>query len=136
MFAKYLFSASLLIVCGCNAKPHSQTIRGSVQQEGKPLAEARVVWHAINVSNASPAKPQGLTDTAGQYSVEVNSTDALPAVGTYSITVERRAARMVGEDLVRDGKNLLPANYGKPETTPFKQEITVETQEVPVLTIK
>lgn len=136
MFAKCLFRAALLVVLGCNARPHQQTIRGSVQQGGKPLPEARVIWHAVNIGNASPAKPQGLTDAAGQYTVVVNSTDAAPAVGTYAITVELRAPRTVGEDTVRDGKNLLPAIYSKPQTTPFQQSITVETQEVPVLTIK
>jgi hypothetical protein len=136
MFAKWFFPAALLFVLGCNAKPHQQSIRGSVQQNGKALAEARVVWHAINVSNASPAKPQGLTDAAGQYTVVVNSTDAAPAVGTYAITVELRAPRTVGEDTVRDGKNLLPAINSKPQSTPFKQQITAETQEVPVLMIK
>ena len=40
---------------------------------------------------------------------------------------EQRQERLSGEELVRDGPNLLPARYAKSETTPF--EFTVVSGE-------
>ncbi len=104
-------------------------------QQGRPLGEARVVFHAQSIPNASVSKPQGITDESGRYSVTVCSTDPNPALGNYKITVELRAPRKVGEESVRDGKNLLPSIYAKPATTPFKFELAVDAEKVPPISL-
>jgi hypothetical protein len=43
---------------------------------------------------------------------------------------------MGGEELVRDGRNLLPARYSRPETSGLQYEVVVGENQVPPLALR
>jgi hypothetical protein len=74
-------------------------------------------------------------DAEGRFQLTTfDSGDGAPA-GRYKITVELRAARQVGEELVRDGPNTLPVRYASADTSPLEREVVAGENEVPPLEI-
>ena len=54
----------------------------------------------------------------------------------YRITVELRAPRKIGEELVRDGANELPARYAQADTSPLEFTVQPGENEVPPLAVE
>ena len=101
-----------------------------------PLAEALVVFHPLDPTAGEVPRPLGQTDAQGRFELTtLESREGAPA-GRYAICVERRQARLVGEETVRDGRNLLPARFGNTDSTPLKYEVIAGENEVPPLLIK
>jgi hypothetical protein len=125
------------LVVGCTpGGPIFYPVRGRVAVDGKPLGEALVVLHPLAGSAASSQRPVALTDSGGHFSLTtIRSGDGAPP-GEYAITVELRAARMVGEELVRDGRNLLPLRYGRPDQSGLKCQVFAGDNELPVIELK
>lgn len=137
------FARGLLIACivgllsGCSgeAGPVCHPVRGRVTLDSKPLAEATVVFHPLDALLQSAPKPLAYTDADGRYALTTfRRTDGAQA-GQYTITIELRAPRQVGEELVRDGRNLLPARYAGPETSGLRYEVIVGENAVPPLAL-
>lgn len=101
-----------------------------------PIAEAVVVFHnAVEPDRPVPA-PTALTDGAGRFALSTyGDADGAPA-GEYAITVVLREPRMVGEELVRDGKNLLPARYAQAKTSELTYRVVPGPNEVPTLVLR
>lgn len=113
-----------LVLAGCGEERLTLApIRGSVSQAGKPLAEAKIVLHPLDLQLVELPKPIAYTDEAGQFvATSLSQGDgALP--GKYAVTVELRALRQAGEEMIRDGKNLLPARYANPTTSGITREV-------------
>jgi hypothetical protein len=112
----------LIAGCGSDA-PHFAPTEGTVTQMGKPLAEAKIVLHPLEMQPTGLPLPIAISDEAGHFRVTTlsNNDGALP--GKYTVTVELRALRRAGEEMVRDGKLLLPPRYADPATSDFKREI-------------
>ena len=105
---------------GCSSSdegPVCYPVHGVVTLDNKPLSEAAVVFHAIEPAAQSASKPLAYTDSSGRFALTTLRTGDGAPPGKYAITVELRARRMVGEELVRDGRNLLPERYIRPETS-------------------
>lgn len=111
-------TVALLGGCGSKSKlPPCFPVHGQVLRAGKPLPDAVVMLHPVSVAAEVPQKPVAYTDAEGRFGLTTyNSSDGAPA-GQYAVTVELRAPRLVGEETVRDGRNLLPVRYSKPETS-------------------
>ncbi len=102
---------------------------------GKPLAEAMVVFHPLEPKSRIHPKPMAYCDEQGRFQLMTyQAGDGAPA-GRYAITVELRAPRPIGEEIVRDGPNTLPARYGRPETSPLALQVVEGDNEVPPLAI-
>jgi hypothetical protein len=63
------------------------------------------------------------TDANGDFALTTFSHNDGAPPGEYAITVELRAPEMVGEEVMRNGPNLLPARYSKPETSGLKTTV-------------
>jgi hypothetical protein len=110
-------------------------VRGQVLQNDKPLVDALVVFHPKVDFHPALPKPQAITNTEGKFTLtSLTSSDGAP-LGDYAITVELRQERLSGEELTRDGPNLLPPQYAKPVTTPLNYSVKRGTNEVPTLQI-
>lgn len=124
---------------GCSASedgPVCHPVHGVVTLDNKPLPEAAVVFHATEPPAQSASKPLAYTDSSGRFRLTtLRSGDGAPP-GKYAITVELRAQRMVGEELVRDGRNLLPERYIRPETSGLQYEVVAGDNEVPPLALR
>jgi hypothetical protein len=106
-----------------------------VQRAGKPLAEAVVVFHPLDNRPRTTALPIGTCDAQGRFRLTTLRTDDGAPAGTYAITVELREPQQRGEEMVRDGKNLLPAKFSKPDTSPLRYEVIAGENEVPPLVV-
>ncbi len=121
----------LLLVCpvfaGCGeALPTLAPVSGTITQAGKPVAEAKVTLFPQGERLAGLPLPIAITDESGNFSITTISSNDGALPGTYTVTVELRAPRRAGEELVRDGRHLLPPRYADPATSGIVKEVTAE----------
>ena len=125
---------ALAILAGCGAKnqlPARFPVRGQVLQAGKPVADAIVTFHPVSPAVGVAQKPIAYSDGEGRFSLTTFETGDGAPEGEYAVTVELRAQRMVGEEVVRDGRNLLPVRYGKPDTSKLTFKVAAGENEMP-----
>jgi len=121
LFAVAAISVSLWTGC---SQESPQPVRGQVLHGNRPLVEALVVFHPQFSVPAGQPKPLGITDNQGRFQRTTLRSDEGAFPGRYRITVEQRQERLSGEEVVRDGPNLLPTKYATSETTPFEFTVT------------
>jgi hypothetical protein len=135
---RLLFAAMCVGVapgCGGEADVACFPVRGRVTLDGKPLAEATVAFHSLATTAAIESRPLAYTDSHGCYTLTtVRQGDGAPP-GQYAITVVLRAPRQVGEEIVRDGRNLLPARYARPESSGLQFEVVAGDNDIPPLAL-
>jgi len=131
-----LAAVGLLLGCGERADlPPLFPVQGLVRKAGKPLAGAMVTLHPRAASVEHTQKPIAYSDANGQFAMSSYSAgDGAPA-GEYAITVELRTPRTVGEEVIRDGQNLLPARYANPATSPLSASVTEGDNKLPPIDI-
>ena len=121
--------------CSRSSGPVCHPVRGQVLYQDRPLAEALVVFHPLSPPAADHPRPLAYTDAEGRFVLTtVQTRDGAPT-GEYAICVEQRQPRLVGEETVRDGRNLLPARYCQPASSPLRYTVVAGQNEVPPLKI-
>jgi hypothetical protein len=133
-----VLAASVLAVlagCGGPAGPARHPVRGQVLWNGRPLAEAQVIFHPQFSADEEFPQPIGQTDAQGNFRLStLQANDGAP-VGEYRITIELRDLRNVGEETVRDGPNLLPARFVRPQESGLHFTVVEGENVVPPLEI-
>jgi hypothetical protein len=110
-------------------------VRGTVTQDGKPLAEVMVVLHPFTPPTDPFPLPLGYTDEQGKFELQtLRPGDGAPA-GEYAITLELRELRRSGEEMTRDGKNLLPSRYATLKTTPLRATVVEGPNDLPPIAV-
>ena len=127
-----LFPVLFLIVgCGREVGPRCYPVKGQVFYQDQPVAEAMVVFHPTAPPAENFPRPIAHTDATGRFELTtLRAGDGAPA-GEYTITVELREQRQVGEELVRDGPNLLPPLFAKPQSTPLRHKVDSGANDLP-----
>jgi len=123
---RWLVAAILLpLAVGCNNS--LVPVSGTVRLDGKPLAEAGVVFQPIGQG----AVASGTTDAQGQFHLATGSQLGA-APGEYCVTVSK--ARVIGVD--RDERvaptgvkveRVTPVEYADPATSPLKANVNRST---------
>ena len=134
---RWLTLVALVAAVGCSRStgPACYPVRGQVLYQDRPLAEALVVFHPLDPAAADYPRPMAITDPQGHFELTtIQSRDGAPA-GKYAITVEHRRARLIGEELVRDGRNVLPLRFSKADSSPLSYTVVAGPNEVPPLRI-
>ena len=122
--------------CSGDSGPTCFPVRGEIRLEGKPLAEAMVVFHPLDPDAPEISKPLAYSDKDGEFELTtLKPRDGAPA-GEYAITVELRELIQDGDQMVRDGRNLLPERYRIPSESGLKFTVENEANEVPVIELK
>ncbi|MGD9721962.1 MAG: hypothetical protein AB7O59_10390 [Pirellulales bacterium] len=129
---------ALTLAAGCRqpAGPVCFPVSGQVLKNGRPLAEALVAFHPVAQAEDVFPKPSAVTDAEGRFRLMTFTADDGAPAGRYAITVELRATRQVGEELVRDGPNTLPKRYASPQTSQLEYEVVAGENAVPPLVIE
>jgi hypothetical protein len=128
-----LFDAS---ACSRPVGPVCYPVAGKVTFRGQPVAEAMVVLHRVGGDVEGHQKPMAYTTADGTFQLTtIKHSDGAP-VGDYVITVELRAPKTVGEEAVRSGPNLLPAQYAKPESSHLKYSVVAGDNQNPTIELK
>lgn len=97
----------LALAGGCGGGPRPQPVSGQVRWKGKGLPGAVVVFHPPDGRPLS-----SVADEEGRFRL---TPGAVP--GSYGVTVVWRELKRDGDEVLRNGRNLLPARYEKPETS-------------------
>lgn len=124
-----------LVGCGSSGGVACAPVHGQVLLAGKPLAEAMVVFHRLDGRPEGAPKPVAYCDPQGRFALTTLQTGDGAPPGRYAVTVELRAARQIGEEMVRDGRNLLPPQYADPHRTPLKCDVAAGANELPAIQI-
>src|SRR5690349_9544651 len=98
----WLVACAILAGCSSESRPICHPVRGVVTMGGKPVAEAMVAFHPTTATADSP-RPLATTDAQGAFSLTTYERNDGAPEGEYAITIELRAPRQVGEEIVRDG---------------------------------
>jgi len=129
---------ALCSVAGCGGGPKAPEcapVKGSAKYKNKPLAEAMIVFHRVGGDVEGNQKPMATTDANGNFSLTTfHQNDGAPP-GEYAITVELRAPVVVGEEVIRNGPNLLPKRYSQPDSSGLKYTVVEGDNEVPLIEI-
>jgi hypothetical protein len=126
----------LLTGCGGVTARQCHPVQGKVIYQNQPLAEAMVVFHPLISPTERVPQPIGHTDIEGRFVITtLQSGDGAPA-GEYAITIELREPRQIGEEVVRDGPNLLPPKYASPQDTPLRYKVIPGKNEVPEIQVE
>jgi len=131
-----LSTVALGLLVGCSTSESPQPVRGQILSSNRPLVEALVVFHPQFAVPAGQPKPLGITDAEGRFQLTTLGSNDGAFPGSYRITVEQRQERLSGEEIVRDGPNLLPARYAKSQSTPFEFTVTSGENTVSPLNIE
>ena len=130
-------SLSLLLPgCGGKTGPKCHPVAGKVVYQNQPLAEVMVVFHPMSTPSEKFPQPIGTTTADGRFAMTTfQSGDGAPE-GEYAVTIELREPRQIGEEVVRDGLNLLPPKYANPKETPLRHKVIPGKNEVPEIKIE
>jgi hypothetical protein len=129
-FAGQWAAASLLLVAGCASDAR---VSGTVTLDGEPVKGAQVVF-----ARDGSGPVVALTDDAGRYALVGNTGGGLPP-GEYRVTVTKGALKdgsvPTGEALTEARakgllKNVLPAKYAEPGTTPFRFDLAAGSRAI------
>lgn len=122
--------------CSRPAGPVCYPVAGRLTFKGQPVAEAMVVLHRVDGDVEGHQKPMAYTGGDGTFQLTtIKHNDGAPP-GTYIITVELRAPKTVGEETVRSGPNLLPAQYAKPKSSKLKCSVVAGDNRIPTIELK
>ena len=126
----------LLLAAGCRDSnlPKTAPVSGVVTFQGKPLANAEVVF----IPDGDARSASGRTDANGRYELMTFSPGDGAAPGKYRIIVTARGparalapgegAGMPGE--MAQGELITPAKYAAPETSGLTHEVVSGRNEV------
>ncbi|MBS0262964.1 MAG: hypothetical protein JSS02_13550 [Planctomycetes bacterium] len=133
---------TLLVACGleigCSQAdgPACHPTYGTVTLDGSPLAEAMIVLHPLDADADNSPRPLAYANSEGYFELTtIRPGDGAPA-GKYAITVELRELKPDGDEMVRDGQNLLPDRYRDPKTSGFRCTVVPGENELSPLDVK
>ncbi|MFO0821295.1 MAG: carboxypeptidase-like regulatory domain-containing protein [Pirellulales bacterium] len=120
-----------LLVAGCSREKREPVApaAGKIQWDGKPLAEATVVFHRLEGEGRS-LTVRTLNDGTFRLTTHEPNDGAPP--GRYAVTVELRDWVRDGDEAVRSGRNLLPPKYASPRTSGLECVIAEGDNQLPV----
>jgi hypothetical protein len=123
----------MLSGCSSSNEPRCYPVQGQVLLNNQPIAEAMIVFHPQTPHGENIPKPIAQSDANGNFRLTtLTPGDGAPA-GDYIITVVLREARQIGDELTRDGPNVLPPRYAKPETSDLRYTVVAGENTVPPL---
>jgi hypothetical protein len=128
--------------CGKSKVPEIQgklpvfPVKGKLLVDGKPLANANLVFHPTTpfAKEASQFLPHARTKEEGAFSLSTYSdNDGAPA-GKYRVTVSYRGNHQNGR--TNEEPDLMPSVYRNARATALKAEVKEEDNDLPALEIK
>lgn len=110
-----------LLTVGCSEQPTGPPkypTTGVLTNDGKPVADAQVVFHSSELRMARAA----VTGPDGHFTVQAGTGDGLP-VGTYLVVVRASPIGETEEEMVPFERSDIPEIFWMKETSPLKKTI-------------
>jgi hypothetical protein len=112
-------------------------VRGQLFYQGKPAANALVVFHALDESaGTTGTRPHATVGPDGSFTLGTYASEDGAPAGEYAVTVEwwlagpKRGAE--GDDVPT---NHLPARFASPKTSQLAAKVQPGTNEVPAFNL-
>jgi hypothetical protein len=137
-------SLTLASSCGRPKVPEIQgklpvfPVKGSVLVDGKPVAQAQIVFFPASPfpKDASQFLPRARTSEDGTFTVMTYAdADGAPA-GTYKVTVTWRGTGAEEQQRTDDDPNLIPPMYHNPRITKLRAKVEEGENTLPPFEIK
>jgi hypothetical protein len=119
---------------GCGGGPRPHPVSGQVSLQGKGLAGAVVVFHPAGAQAVRPLL--AVTDEAGLFRLTTSKPGDGAPVGKYAVTVVWRELKRDGDEVLRNGRNLLPARYENPETSGLSATVHEGPNKLPAFEVR
>ena len=116
-------SLAAMVPLGCGKGAACHPVSGQILLGSAPVAEAKVVFHPLDGQLPGGQRPQAITDDEGRFTLMTQQPGDGAPEGEYAITVELREPVRVGEEVIRDGRNLLPDVYSRPESSKLRYRV-------------
>lgn len=128
-----IVSCLLLIGCRGDTRIPTFSVKGKITYRKQPVGEAMLVLHPAVPLPVETPQPVAYSNVQGDFEFTTFKTGDGAPQGEYTITVELREQRQIGEELVRDGRNLLPPQYSSAQKSPLRCTISAGKNELPEL---
>jgi hypothetical protein len=116
--------AFLVAGCGDGRKP-VYPVRGQVlDADGKPAAGAKVIFHPIGINDPGAARPVGVVDDSGEFTLTTYASGDGAPPGNYAVTVEWRPPRTTPFGAVPGDR--LKGRYASAAKSPFQAMVGTE----------
>lgn len=133
-----VFFLGLMLIVGCGSSDLRQPtypVSGSITIDDKPLADATIVFHAVDKAKFKWQElPQGKTDASGKFTIFTYETgDGAPAA-EYNVGIALlEPVSDDGGDQVKHNKNQvkLPSKYSDPSKSGLKATVEAKATELP-----
>jgi hypothetical protein len=129
-----LFASFSMSGCG-PSRIQAYPVRGKITYRNQPLAEAMLILHPTTPFPQPTPQPIAFANAQGEFAFTTFDTGDGAPPGHYTITVELREQRQIGEELTRDGRNLLPVRYQSPQTSDLRYEVKPGVNELPAIVL-
>ncbi len=135
----------LAILPGCGShEVATYPVQGQVIYKNKPVASAVVMLHPAGTTDGTMANtpkavlqiPTGYCNEQGEFRISTRGAEDGAPAGDYVVTVELRAERLIGEEMVRDGQNLLPPRFAQAKSSPLRCTISIAENSLPPFELK
>jgi hypothetical protein len=130
-----------LVAAGCSKSIQQPTwpVTGVVEFDGKPLAGATIVFHAVDRAKFKWKElPQGFTDSEGRFSIRTYTSDDGAPAGDYDVGIAMvQPTSDEGEDQIRrvKGSTVIPATYADPKTSGIRVTVDRKKTVLPTITL-
>jgi 5-hydroxyisourate hydrolase-like protein (transthyretin family) len=125
-----MFFVLICFIVGCSNSrlPNLHQVKGKITHQGKPLEGVTVNFFPV-AENSQARSATGQTATDGTFALTTLHTNDGIFAGDYKITLRKLLFSMTSEEINDieknghtariDSKNIIPAQYQKPEATPL-----------------
>jgi hypothetical protein len=131
-----------LAVSGCGRAPADvptvpiHPISGTVTVDGKPIAGAFVVLHALQGATVGDVTPNGVTDENGKFELSTYSPKDGAPEGSYTATVSWPERLPGGGSEPEYGRERLPVRYQNPSNSGLVVAVSADLRDPVVLELK
>jgi hypothetical protein len=103
------------LLVGCAGEPKTAPVSGRVTLDGKPLANATVVFMPAAAGKRAPPSSVGVTDKDGRYSLLLSSASKKEGavVGKHKVSITLGAATDGATEAPRTVHKQLPRKYNR-----------------------
>jgi len=110
-------------------------VQGTVTLQGKPLGNALIALHPVDISDPLATSCRATTDANGVFTISTyNANDGAPA-GEYKVTIECYKLKGTGTSL-EPGPNILPEKYSQPTTSNLSLRVAAGEFNSPKIDLK
>jgi hypothetical protein len=110
-----------IAACSDGRKPVFPVQGRILDADGNPAAGAKVIFHPLNDNEPDAARPIGIVDEAGAYSLTTYEKGDGAPPGDYAVTVEWRPAKPA--PFGRTSEDKLKGRYAVASKSPFKATV-------------